>query len=155
MLDEEAQDGSSTKEEEKRAECIGRSFRAHGLKGGWSKFWLHGDMQHLHSGGMLSPKFSSLLYTFLDFFHLPGPPSCQHHCILSLKEHIKWFPNYVLCLLSELDFFSLSCGILSLFAASSTFHNLFVKVYIAGVFRKIDPHGQIGNDVGMDRVLLS
>jgi len=34
MFDEEAQDGSSTKEEENRIGYTGRSFRAHGLKGG-------------------------------------------------------------------------------------------------------------------------
>ena len=63
--------------------------------------------------------------------------------------------NYVLCLLFELDFFSLSCGILSLSAAAATFRSHFVKVYIAGVFRKIEPHGQVGNDMDMDQVLLA
>lgn len=112
-------------------------------------------MQHLHSGGMLSPKLASFLYTFLDFFHLPGPPKLSTSLHISLKEHIKWFPNYVLHLLFELYFCSLSYGILSLSAASSTFRSLFVKVYIAGVFRQIEPHGQVGNDVDMDRVLLA
>ena len=63
--------------------------------------------------------------------------------------------NYVLCLLFDLDFCSFSYGILSLSAAAATFHNHFVKVYIAGVFRKIEPHGQVRNDMDMDRVLLA
>jgi len=104
---------------------------------------------------MLSPKLASFLYSFIDFFHLPGPPKLLTSFHISLKEHIKWFPNYVLCLLFELYFFSLSCGILPLSAASSTFHNLFVKVYIVGVFRQIKPHGQVGNDVDMGWVLLA
>ena len=62
--------------------------------------------------------------------------------------------NYVLCLLFELYFFSLSCGILSS-AAAANFRSHFVKVYIAGVFRKIEPHGQVRNDMDMDRVLLA
>ena len=63
--------------------------------------------------------------------------------------------NYVLCLLFDLDFCSLSCGILSLSAAAATFHSHFVKVYVAGVFRKFEPHGQVRNDVDMDRILLA
>ena len=63
--------------------------------------------------------------------------------------------NYVLCLLFELDFCSLSCGILSLSAAAATFRSHFVKVYIVGVFKKIKPHGQVRNDMDMDRVLLA
>ena len=43
---------------------------------------------------------------------------------------------------------------MSLSAAASTFRSHFVKVYIAGVFRKIEPHGQVRNDMDMDRVLL-
>ena len=31
----------------------------------------------------------------------------------------------------------------------------FVKVYIAGVIRKSEPHGQVGNNVDMDQVLLA
>ncbi len=52
-------------------------------------------------------------------------------------------------------FLFISCGILSLSAANPTFRNCFVKVYIAGVFRRIEPHGQVSNDVDMDRVLLA
>ena len=63
--------------------------------------------------------------------------------------------KYVLCLLFDLDFCSLSCGILSLSAAAVTFRSHFFKVYIAGVFRKIEPHGKVRNDVDMDRVLLA
>ena len=63
--------------------------------------------------------------------------------------------NYVLCLLFDLDFCSFSCGILSLSAAAATFRSHFVKVYVAGVFRQIEPHGQVKNDVDMDRVLLA
>ena len=63
--------------------------------------------------------------------------------------------NYVLCLLFDLDFFSFSCGILPLFAAAATFRSHFVKVYIAGVFRQIEPHGKVRNDMDMDRVLLA
>lgn len=36
-----------------------------------------------------------------------------------------------------------------------TFRNLFIKVYIASVFKKIEPHGQVENDMEMDRVLLA
>ena len=60
MLDEEAQDVSSTKEEEERTGCTGWSIKAYELK--------EDDQQHLHSGGMLSLKSASFLYTFLDFF---------------------------------------------------------------------------------------
>ena len=63
--------------------------------------------------------------------------------------------NYVLCLLFDLDFCSFSCGILSLSEAAATFRSHFVKVYIAGVFRQIEPHGQVKNDMDMDRVLLA
>ena len=56
MPNEEVEDDSGPKKEEKKAGCIGRGLRTHELKGGWSKFWLHGDMQHLHSGSMLSLK---------------------------------------------------------------------------------------------------
>ena len=40
-------------------------------------------------------------------------------------------------------------------AAAATFRSHFVKVYVAGVFRKFEPHGQVRNDVDMDRVLLA
>ena len=60
--------------------------------------------------------------------------------------------NYVLCLLFDLDFFSFSCGILPLSAAAATFCSHFVKVYVTGVFKKNEPHGQVRNDVDMDRV---
>ena len=63
--------------------------------------------------------------------------------------------NYVLCLLFDLDFCSFSCGIFSLSAAAATFRSHFVKVYVIGVFRQIEPHGQVRNDVDMDRVLLA
>ena len=116
---------------------------------------MHEDMQHLHSGGMLSPKLASFLYTFLDFFHLPGPPKSSTSLHINHKRAFKVVFNYVLCLLFELDFCSLSCGILSLSAAAATFRSHFVKVYIAGVFRQIEPHGQVRNDMDMDRVLLA
>ena len=63
--------------------------------------------------------------------------------------------NYILCLLFDLDFCSFSCGILPLSAAAATFRSHFVKVYVAGVFRQYKPHGQVRNDVDMDRVLLA
>ena len=63
--------------------------------------------------------------------------------------------NYILCLLFDLDFFSFSCGILPLSTAAATFRSHFVKVYVTGVFRKNEPHGQVRNDVDMDRVLLA
>ena len=106
-------------------------------------------------GILLSPKLASFLYTFLDFFHLPGPPKSSTSLHINHKRAFKVVFNYVLCLLFELDFCSLSCGILSLSAAASTFRSHFVKVYIAGVFRQIEPHGQVGNDMDMDRVLLA
>jgi len=70
---EEAEDDSGPKKEEKKDGRVGRGLRTHELKGEWSKFWLHGDMQHLHSGGMLSPETTSLLHIFLDFFPSPVP----------------------------------------------------------------------------------
>ena len=63
--------------------------------------------------------------------------------------------NYVFCLLFDLYFFSFSYGILSLSVAAATFRSHFVKLYVAGVFRKIGPHGQVQNDVNMDHVLLA
>ena len=68
VSNEEPEDDSGPKKEEKKARCVGMGLRAHELKGEWSKFWLHGDMQHLHSGGTLSPETTSLLHIFLDFF---------------------------------------------------------------------------------------
>ena len=63
--------------------------------------------------------------------------------------------NYILCLLFYLDFCSFSCGILPLSAAAATFRSHFVKVYVTGVYRKFEAHGQVRNDVDMDRVLLA
>ena len=63
--------------------------------------------------------------------------------------------NYVLCLLFDLDFCSFSCEILPLSTTAATFRIHFVKVYVTGVFRKNEPHGQVRNDVDMDRVLLA
>ena len=57
-------------------------------------------------------------------------------------------------MLFDLDFCSVSCGILSLSAASSTFRSLFVEVYVTGVYWRIRPHGQAANDVDMERVPL-
>ena len=83
---------------------------------------------------MLSPKLAFFLYTFLDFFHLPGPPKSSTSLHINHKRSFKVVFNYVLCLLFELDF---------------------VKVYIASVFRQIEPHGQVGNNMDMDRFLLA
>ena len=66
-----------------------------------SKFWLHEDMQHLHSGGMLSPKFASFPYIFPYLFHSPKPPKLSISCA---KEHLTWFLIIFLCLLFDLDF---------------------------------------------------
>ena len=63
--------------------------------------------------------------------------------------------NYVLCMLFDLDFCSFSCRILPLSAAATTFRSYFVKLYVTGVYRKNKPHGQVRNDVDMDRVLLA
>ena len=63
--------------------------------------------------------------------------------------------NYVLCLLFYLVFCSFSCRILPLSAAAATFRSHFVKVYVAGVFREIEPHRKVINDVDMDHVLLA
>jgi len=62
--------------------------------------------------------------------------------------------NYVLCLLFELDFFSFSCGILSLSTAAATFRNYFVEINVTGVNEGNEPHGQARNDKDMVRVLL-
>lgn len=48
----------------------------------------------------------------------------------------------------------MSCRILSVSAASSTFRSLFVEVYLTGVYWRIRPHGQAANDVDMERVPL-
>ena len=63
--------------------------------------------------------------------------------------------NYILCLPFDLDFCSFSCGILPLSTTAATFRSHFVKVYVTGVFRQFEPHGQVRNDVDMDRVLLA
>ena len=112
-------------------------------------------MQHLHSGGMLSLKSASFLYTFPNLFHSPGPSQSPISLHINCKRAFKIVFNYVLCLLFDLDFCSLSCGILSLSTAAATFRSHFVKLYVAGVFRQIGPHGQVQNDVDMDRVLLA
>ena len=39
-------------------------------------------------------------------------------------------------------------------AATATFRNYFVKLYVTGVYRENEPHGQVRNDVDMVRVLL-
>ena len=104
---------------------------------------------------LLSLKSASFLYTFLDFFHLPGPPNLSISLHINHNRAFKMVFNYVLCLLFELDFCSFSCGILSLSAAAANFRSHFVKVYIASVFKQIEPHGQVGNDMDMDRVLLA
>ena len=116
---------------------------------------MHGDMQHLHSGGMLSLKSASFLYTFLDLFHSPGPSKSSISLHINCKRASKMVFNYVLCLLFDLDFCSFSCGILSLSAVAATFRSHFVKVYVAGVFRQFEPHGKVRNDMDMDRVLLA
>jgi len=103
----------------------------------------------LQVGYLLSPKLASFLYTFLDSFHSPRPPKLSTSLHINHKRAFKMVFNYVLCLLFEIEFFSLSCGILSLSAT------VFVKVYIVGIFRQIDPHVQVGNDMDMDRVLLA
>lgn len=103
---------------------------------------------------MLSPELASFLYTFLNFFHSPRPPKLSTSLHINHKRALKVVFNYVLCLLFELGFCSLSCGILSLSATTSTFRSRFFKVYIVGVFR-LEPHGQVGNDVDMDQVLLA
>ena len=118
-----------------------------------SKFWLHEDMQHLHSGGMLSLKSASFLYTFLDLFHSPEPYKLSISLHINCKRAYKMVFNYVLCLLFDLYFFSFSCGILPLSAAAATFRNYFVKLYATGVYKGNEPHGQVRNDVDMVRVL--
>ena len=71
MPNEEAKDDSGLKKEEKKAGCVGKGLRTHELKGKWSKFWLHEDMKHLRSGGMLSSETTSLLHIFIGFFPSP------------------------------------------------------------------------------------
>ena len=63
--------------------------------------------------------------------------------------------NYVLCLLFDLDFCSFSYGILPHSTTAATFRSHFVTVYVTGVFKQFEPHGQVRNDVDMDRVLLA
>ena len=54
----------------------------------------------------------------------------------------------------DLDFCSISCGNLSLSAASSSFRSHFVEDYVTGVQWRIRPHGQVANDMYMERVPL-
>jgi len=92
---EEAEDDSGPKKEEKMAGFVDRGLRTHELKGGGSNFWLHGDMQHLHSGGMLSPKTTYLLHTFLYFFPSRGPHKLSKSLHIDFKRALNWFFNYV------------------------------------------------------------
>ena len=103
----------------------------------------------------MSLKSASFLYTFLDLFHSPEPSKSSISLHINCKRAYKMVFNYVLCLLFDLDFFSFRCGILPLSAAAATFRSHFVKVYVGGVFRQIEPHGQVRNDVDMDHVLLA
>ena len=58
-------------------------------------------MQHLHSGGMLSPEFVSFPYTFPYLFHSPKPPKLSISCA---KGYLTWFLIMFLCFLFDLDF---------------------------------------------------
>ena len=76
------------------------------------------------------------------------------------KQRLTWFLTIFLCLLFDLDFVHLaaeSCHfpqLLQLSAAAATFRSYFVKLYVTGVYRENEPHGQVRNDVDMVRVLL-
>ena len=63
--------------------------------------------------------------------------------------------NYIFVYAILFRFCSSSCGILPLSAAAATFRSYFVKLYVIGVFRRNELHGQVRNDVDMDRVLLA
>ena len=39
-------------------------------------------------------------------------------------------------------------------AVAATFRSHFVKLYVIGVYKENEPHGQVRNDVDMVRVLL-
>ena len=53
MLSKEAKGECVYTEKEEEIGCLGRGIRAYELKD-YAKFWLHEDMQHPQSGGMLS-----------------------------------------------------------------------------------------------------
>ena len=121
---------------------------------GLSKFWLHEDMQHLHSGGMLSLKSAPFPYIFLDLFHPPEPSKLSISLYINCKRASNMVFNYIFVSAVWFRFYSSSCGILPLSAAVATFHSYFVKLYATGVYRENEPHGQVRNDVDMVRVLL-
>ena len=62
--------------------------------------------------------------------------------------------NYIFVFSIWFRFCSFSCGILPLSAAAATFRSYFVKLYVTGVYKENEPHGQVRNDVDMVRVLL-
>ena len=53
VLGKETENKFGNKEEEKKVGCLSRGIREYELKD-YAKFWLHEDMQHPQSGGMLS-----------------------------------------------------------------------------------------------------
>ena len=114
--------------------------------------WGH---EPLHNGGMLSLKFASFPYTFLYLFHSPEPSQLSISLYINCKRESNMFFNYIFVSVVWFRFCSFSCEILPLSAAAATFRSHFVKVYVTGVLRKNEPHGQVRNDVEMVRVLLA
>ena len=133
-----------------------------------TKFWLHEDMQHLHSGGMLSLK-PALLYTSSQ------PPFPIHFLLLPLIPSIKllkslyfrtftWFVNYANDCVVGLEFWSsvaLSAAhtgfpqLIPVSAAKPGFRNCFIKKHVPGVLWEEEPHGQVRGTKDMVCVLLA
>ena len=104
---------------------------------------------------MLSLKSAFFPYTFLYLLHPPEPPKLSISLYINWKRASNMVFNYIFVSAIWFRFFSFSCGILPLSAAAATFRSHFVKLYVTGVYRKNEPHGQVRNDVDMDRVLLA
>ena len=87
-------------------------------------------------------------------FHSPKPPKLSISLYINCKRASNIVFNYIFVSVVWFRFCSFSCGILPLPAATTTFRSYFVKLYVTGVYRRNEPHGQVKNDVDMVRVLL-
>lgn len=103
---------------------------------------------------MLSLNSASFPYTFLYLFHSPEPPKLSISLYVNCKRASNMVFNYIFVSAVWFRFCSFSCGILPLSAAAATFRSYFVKLYVTGVYKENEPHGQVRNDVDMVRVLL-
>lgn len=105
----------------------------------------------------MSPKTTSLLHTFLNLFSSIFPHECllryQRLLHIDSRSAFKWFSNYILVCAIWFRFFSLAmeCSHFLPLTCNSTI--LFIILYVTGLGKRNEAHGQLKNVLRMNKVL--